>query len=61
MRGYGGIIISGALKKPVYLFIDDDRVEIRDAHAVWGKGNRETERLIKRELGETRARSALPA
>jgi aldehyde:ferredoxin oxidoreductase len=35
----------------VYLFIDDDRVEIRDAQSVWGKGTRETERLIKRELG----------
>jgi len=49
--GYEGIIISGASERPVYLFIDDDRVEIRDARAVWGQGTRETERLIKRELG----------
>ena len=49
--GYEGIIISGASEKPVYLVIDDDRVEIRDAQAFWGKGTRETERLIKRELG----------
>lgn len=49
--GYEGIIISGASERPVYLVIDDNRVEIRDAQAFWGHGTRETERLIKRELG----------
>ena len=49
--GYEGIIISGASEKPAYLVIDDKRIEIRDAQAFWGHGTRETERLIKRELG----------
>jgi aldehyde:ferredoxin oxidoreductase len=49
--GYDGVIVTGASSEPVYLWIDDDRVEIRDARAVWGKGTRETERLIKAELG----------
>ena len=49
--GYEGIIISGASEKPVYLVIDDNRIELRDAQAFWGHGTRETERLIKRELG----------
>ena len=35
--GYDMIIIEGAAKKPVYLWINDDAVEIRDASAVWGK------------------------
>ena len=35
--GYDMIIIEGAAKKPVYLWINDDVVEIRDASSVWGK------------------------
>lgn len=35
--GYDMIIIEGAAKKPVYLWISDDQVEIRDATALWGK------------------------
>ncbi|KPL72059.1 aldehyde:ferredoxin oxidoreductase [Ornatilinea apprima] len=35
--GYDMIIIEGAAKKPVYLWISDDQVEIRDASALWGK------------------------
>jgi aldehyde:ferredoxin oxidoreductase len=49
--GYEGIIVTGAANTPVYLFIDDDRVEIRDATSLWGTGTRETERLVKAELG----------
>src|SRR3990170_1140156 len=49
--GYEGIIVTGAADKPVYLFIDDERVQIRDAGALWGIGTRETERLVKAELG----------
>lgn len=49
--GYEGIIITGRAAAPVYLWIEDGRVEIRDASAVWGQDTRETERLIKRELG----------
>lgn len=48
--GYEGIIFTGKAAKPVYLWIDDEKVELRDAAAVWGQGTRETERLIKREL-----------
>ncbi|MCP4680375.1 MAG: aldehyde ferredoxin oxidoreductase family protein [Deltaproteobacteria bacterium] len=35
--GYDGIVITGASDKPVYLFIDDGKVEIRDAAKYWGK------------------------
>lgn len=50
--GYEGIIITGKAKQPVYLWIDDDKVALRDASGVWGQGTRETERLIKRELDD---------
>ncbi|MBI2962942.1 MAG: hypothetical protein HYY35_04245 [Deltaproteobacteria bacterium] len=49
--GYEGIIVTGRADSPVYLWIEDGRVEIRDAEAVWGQDTRETERLIKRQLG----------
>ncbi|MCC7107295.1 MAG: hypothetical protein IT307_19340 [Chloroflexi bacterium] len=50
--GYEGIIITGASPKPVYLWIDDDRVELRDAAEYWGVGTRDTERRLKQELAD---------
>ena len=50
--GYEGIIITGQAARPTYLWIDDDRVELRDAGHLWGLDTRETERLLKRELGD---------
>ncbi len=35
--GYDGIVITGASGKPVFLFIKDDVVELRDAAPYWGK------------------------
>jgi len=49
--GYDGIVIKGASKKPVYLWIHDGEVEIRDASKIWGRDSHETEDLIKEELG----------
>ncbi len=50
--GYDGIVFTGKADKPVYLWIDDGKVEIRDASHIWGQNTRDTERLIKRELGD---------
>src|SRR5574341_1530030 len=36
--GYDGLIIEGASAKPVYLFVNEGRAELRDATQVWGKG-----------------------
>jgi len=49
--GYDGLIVTGAAEGPVYLFIDDDKVQIRDASHIWGEGTHETERRIKAEIG----------
>ncbi|MEM4939127.1 MAG: aldehyde ferredoxin oxidoreductase C-terminal domain-containing protein, partial [Sulfolobales archaeon] len=48
--GYDGLIISGRAKDPVYLFINDDRIEVRDASKIWGKGIRETHKLLLRDV-----------
>ncbi len=51
MGGYDGIIITGASDKWVYLWIDDDKVELRDAAKFLGKDTHETEDLVKEDLG----------
>ncbi|MCL5773349.1 MAG: aldehyde ferredoxin oxidoreductase family protein [Firmicutes bacterium] len=49
--GYDGIIIEGKAANPVYLVIDDSKVEIKDAKTLWGKGTRDTEFALRSELG----------
>jgi aldehyde:ferredoxin oxidoreductase len=51
MAGYDGIIVTGASEKWVYLWIDNNKVELRDAKKLLGKDTHETEDLIKEEMG----------
>ncbi|MFC1907960.1 aldehyde ferredoxin oxidoreductase family protein [Chloroflexota bacterium] len=51
--GYDNIVIQGKSDKPVYLYINDDSVEIRDASHIWGKETWETQQTIKNELGDS--------
>jgi len=53
--GYDGIIIEGKAESPIYLYINDDDVEIRKANHLWGKTTFETEAKIKKET-DNRAR-----
>ncbi|ASJ10280.1 aldehyde ferredoxin oxidoreductase [Thermococcus sp. P6] len=50
--GYDGIIIRGKAKTPVYLFIHNDNVEIRDASDYWGMGGTELYRTLLKEVHE---------
>jgi len=50
--GYDSIILEGVSEQPVYIFIDDDVVEIRDASPYWGMGCISLEKKLKDELGE---------
>ncbi len=50
--GWDGIVLRGAASSPVYLWIDDGQVEIRDAGAFWGMDTYETPREMKRALGD---------
>ncbi len=45
------LIIRGRATRPVYLWIDGDSVEIRNAKSLWGKDTWETEALLKERLG----------
>jgi len=50
--GYDHIVVQGRSEKPVYIWIDDDSVEIRDASHLWGKDVFETDDIIKEDLGD---------
>ena len=50
--GYDVIVIRGRAEKPVYVWIDDDAVEIRSAAHLWGKNVPESDAAIKAELGD---------
>ena len=56
--GYDKIIIRGKSPNLVYLWINNDKVEIRDASHLHGKGAIETAELIKNELKQPKVQVA---
>jgi aldehyde:ferredoxin oxidoreductase len=54
--GFDEIVVKGISEKPVYLYICDDRIEIRNAKQLWGRNTHETERMIRSELGDPEVR-----
>lgn len=50
--GFDGIIITGKAEKPVYLYITNDQIEIRDGSRIWLKDTYETDALLHEELGK---------
>jgi len=46
--GYDGVFVSGEAENPMYLYVDGDRVELRDAMAIWGLDASQTEEAIRR-------------
>jgi benzoyl-CoA reductase subunit BamB len=53
--GYDNVILRGQSPDLVYLWINNDKVEIRDASHLQGKGAVETSELIRKELKEPKA------
>ncbi|HJX23680.1 MAG TPA: aldehyde ferredoxin oxidoreductase N-terminal domain-containing protein, partial [Candidatus Bathyarchaeia archaeon] len=50
--GFDHIVVSGRAGKPVYIYIRDSQVEVRDAARFWGRTTWETEDAIIDELGD---------
>lgn len=50
--GYDAVIIEGKAVSPVYVWINNGNVEIRDARDLWGKTTRNTRALLWKKLGE---------
>jgi aldehyde:ferredoxin oxidoreductase len=59
LAGHDAIMITGKLDTPYYLLIQDDTVEFRDAHALWGLSTRATGRILKEKSPGEGRRSIL--
>ena len=51
--GYDFIIIEGKAKEPVYVYVNNDDVQIRKANHIWGEGTRRAAALINQETSPT--------
>jgi len=49
--GFDGIVFSGKSPRPVYAYVSNDTVELRDASGLWGKGTHETVAILKERHG----------
>jgi aldehyde:ferredoxin oxidoreductase len=56
--GWDGVVVHGASEAPVYLWINQADIEIRDASKLWGKLTGDVEEAILEELGDPRIRVA---
>ncbi len=54
--GFDAIIVRGVSSNPVYIWIKDGAVEIREAHHLWGKDTGEVQKLIREELADEQIR-----
>jgi aldehyde:ferredoxin oxidoreductase len=50
--GYDALFFRGLSERPVYLFLDSGKAEIRDAGPLWGQDSYATEETLRSELGE---------
>ncbi|MFC6716739.1 aldehyde ferredoxin oxidoreductase family protein [Natrialbaceae archaeon GCM10025810] len=48
--GFDGLLFEGKAEEPVYLYVEDGEVELRDASHLWGKGVHETKETIEEEV-----------
>jgi aldehyde:ferredoxin oxidoreductase len=50
--GFHHLVIKGKAERPVYLWIHNGEIEMRDAKNVWGKTTTDTQWAIREELGD---------
>ncbi len=49
-NGYDAVIFRGKAESPVYLYINKEEVELKDAQNAWGKVTGEAEQIIRKEI-----------
>ncbi len=54
--GWDMIVFEGRSPRPVYLYVENDRAELRDASHLWGKSVWETEETLKKQLQDPQTR-----
>jgi aldehyde:ferredoxin oxidoreductase len=57
--GFHHLVITGKAESPVYLFIHNNTVEIRDAGHLWGRMTTDTQWAIREELGDEEVKSCV--
>ena len=57
--GFHHLVITGKAEKPVYLFLHNGEIEIKDAANVWGKTTTETQWAIRKELGDEEVKACV--
>jgi len=50
--GFDGLVFEGGAERPVYAFLEDGEISLRDASEVWGKGIHETVAFFRGRYGE---------
>ncbi len=56
--GFDAFVFTGRSPRPVYLWVNDGKVELRNASHLWGKNTGEVEDLIKQELNDNQVKIA---
>jgi aldehyde:ferredoxin oxidoreductase len=56
--GYDILIFEGKAENPCYLYLDEEKSELRDATHLWGKDSHETTDILMNEVGEKTAKIA---
>jgi aldehyde:ferredoxin oxidoreductase len=49
MAGFDALVVYGRAEEPVYVYVEDGRVEVREAGHLWGSGTWETWEAVRRE------------
>ncbi len=57
--GFDHLVVRGRSSKPVYVFVNNGTVEIRDADHLWGKDTFDAQTSLQQELGDQRVKSAV--
>ena len=57
--GFDGLVFQGKAAKPVYLYVEDGKVELRDAGDLWGKSVHETVKILQERLGNEKELSVI--
>jgi aldehyde:ferredoxin oxidoreductase len=56
--GFDALIVKGASTTPIYLWIKDGKIEIKEAAHLWGKDTGTTQKMIREELADDKVRIA---
>ncbi|MGD9057668.1 MAG: aldehyde ferredoxin oxidoreductase family protein [Desulfobacterales bacterium] len=57
--GFHHLVIKGKAEHPVYIYIKNGQIEIRDARDIWGKSVTDTQWAIREDLGDEEVKSAV--